>query len=149
MAVFLKLVSHGRIITEIGPGGLLHSLFSTIAVRLEGGRWGSRFPVVMGDLYQGAALGPAQAARALQEWREVQSGLSALPPSDMVWDYDARAAKAPWGDGHGPHVTSMANHYFTPGGLDIVKEIGENLECVVDSGGTLQFVSAPSHGQVP
>jgi hypothetical protein len=30
-----------NVITEIGPGGILHSLCSTIACRLEGGNWGS------------------------------------------------------------------------------------------------------------
>jgi len=32
----------GSVVTEIGPGGVMHSLMSTIAVHLEDGRWGSR-----------------------------------------------------------------------------------------------------------
>ena len=148
MAMFLKLVSHGTILTEIGPGGLVHSLFSTIASRLEAGKWGSRFPMVMGDLYQGRPLHPATAETALKEWREIESGLSALPPSSVIWDIEQPGSKPPWGDNYGPHVTSMANYYSTKNGLNFVKEIGDNLECVVDAGDSVQFVSADSYAHV-
>ena len=38
---------------SIGSADFLHSFFSTVAVNLEGGKWGSRFPVLMNELYQG------------------------------------------------------------------------------------------------
>ncbi len=44
----------GSVLTIIGPGGVLHALFSTIAVRLEAGQWGSRFPLIMNALYGGS-----------------------------------------------------------------------------------------------
>ena len=38
---------------QIGTGDFLHSFFSTIAYNLENKNWGSRFPVIMNELYQG------------------------------------------------------------------------------------------------
>ena len=37
---------------SIGSADFLHSFFSTVAVNLEDGKWGSRFPVLMNELYQ-------------------------------------------------------------------------------------------------
>ena len=41
------------IMYEIGTASFLHSFFSTVAYRLENNRWGSKFPVIMNELYQG------------------------------------------------------------------------------------------------
>ena len=38
---------------QIGAGDFLYSFFSTVAYRLEGAKWGDRFPVIMKKLYQG------------------------------------------------------------------------------------------------
>jgi 2,3-bisphosphoglycerate-dependent phosphoglycerate mutase len=38
---------------QIGHGNFLHSFFSTVAYNLENGNWGSRFPIIMNELYQG------------------------------------------------------------------------------------------------
>ena len=43
----------GNISYEIGTASFLYSFFSTVAYRLEKGRWGSRFPIIMNELYQG------------------------------------------------------------------------------------------------
>ena len=146
--MFLKLAGQGTILMEIGPGGLLHSLFSTIAVRLEMGQWGSRFPTVMGAFYQGESLDPGAASHALDEWRRIECGLAEQPPSAIVWDIEQPGAKPPWGAAYGAHVTSVANYYFTKYGLNLVAEVREHLECVVQSGGTLQLVTAPGHAYV-
>ena len=39
---------------QIGSGDFLHCFFSTVAVNLENGSWGSRFPLIMNKLYQGS-----------------------------------------------------------------------------------------------
>ena len=57
---------HGTVISEIGIDVVLHSLLSTVAVRLEGGEWGARFPLIMIKLYQGR-LDAWDADSALQE----------------------------------------------------------------------------------
>lgn len=51
---------------EIGTVSFFKSFFSTIYVHLEAERWGSRFPVVMKELYSGR-LKPERANDALRE----------------------------------------------------------------------------------
>jgi 2,3-bisphosphoglycerate-dependent phosphoglycerate mutase len=104
-----------KVVTEIGPGGVLHSLFSTIAVRLESGQWGSRFPLIMGQLY-GGKLADAQATAALEEFSLIAKELAQLPPTSMVWDAETPDAKPPWGPEVGPHVTNVAQYFVTTGG---------------------------------
>lgn len=43
----------GYMMYEIGAASFLHSFFSTVAYRLEKGKWGSKYPVIMDELYQG------------------------------------------------------------------------------------------------
>ena len=38
---------------QIGSGDFLFSFFSTVAYNLENQKWGSKFPVIMNELYQG------------------------------------------------------------------------------------------------
>jgi 2,3-bisphosphoglycerate-dependent phosphoglycerate mutase len=137
MTVALKC---DNIITEIGPGGILHSLFSTIAVRLEGGKWGSRFPLIIGDLYQGR-LAQTKARAALDEFRVIERELAELPPSAVVWDADDLAAVPPWGTEVGSHVRNMAQYFVTTTGRNLVAEIIDNLEALLEDGDGLEIIS--------
>lgn len=38
---------------KVGRASFLNSFFSTICYRLENGQWGSRYPYLMNNLYQG------------------------------------------------------------------------------------------------
>lgn len=129
----------GSVLTVIGPGGLLHSLFSTIAARLENGDWGSRFPWIMNGLY-GGALEERGAQAAYDEMIRIRSELAALPPSAVVWDIEQPGLQPPWGTQVGPHVTNMAQYYVTQTGRNLVDEIIDNLESQVQFGGPLEVV---------
>lgn len=137
MTVGLKQRS---VVTEIGPGGLLHSLFSTIAVRLEKGQWGSRFPTIMNDLY-GGSIQASQHDNALRELQQIQQELETIGPEKVVWDMDNPSIPPPWGTEIGSHVTSMAHYYVTITGRDLIAEIFDNLESLKEFGGTLDLVS--------
>lgn len=106
MAIAFK---QNNVITEIGPGGVLHSLFSTIAYRIENG-WGNKFPTIMGDLYDGQ-LPQEKAKIGLQEIRQIKKALELLPPTDVIWDIEIQM--------HSPHgervltLTSRMQHSFT------------------------------------
>ncbi len=39
---------------EIGSGDFLHSFFSTISFHLEPEGWGTKYPYLMNELYQGS-----------------------------------------------------------------------------------------------
>lgn len=70
MAVGIKV---GSITDEIGTPDFFHAFFSTVNSNLEKG-WGSRFPVLLNNLYQGG-LEAALAAKALAELEEVKGEL--------------------------------------------------------------------------
>ena len=125
-----------NIITEIGPGGLLHSLFSTIAFHLESGSWGSVYPLIMNNLYNWK-LEEKDAQKALIEVKKIKEGLSQLEPSQVVWDIENLSEKAPWGDEIGEHIKNMAMFYITLNGLNLVDELVENIESICKHGGNL------------
>jgi len=82
---------------EIGASSFFNSFFSTIFVRLEQEKWGSRFPIVMRELYSGR-LGYEKAEGTLIELRNIKGLLSECSPEQVVWDYEKRDALPPWGD---------------------------------------------------
>lgn len=139
MAIGLRL--HG-ITTVIGPGGVLHALFSTISLRLEPNGWGTRYPTLMHKLYQGH-LDHEDAAKALDELLDVQEKLKAHAPSEVVWDIEDPAQPPPWGLEVGPHVKSLATYFVTSTGRDLLETLIENVECLKDVSGKLEIVSLP------
>lgn len=137
MTVGLK---QGSVVTEIGPGEVLHSVFSTIAVRLENNQWGSRFPVVMNKLYQGS-VNQSDANTAYDEMSLIRKELVQLPPSLVVWDAADPKKDPPWGRTVGPHVKSCAQYWVTTTGRNILDEIIDNLESLREFGGSLDVIS--------
>jgi len=137
MAIAFK---QGGVITEIGPQGVLHSWFSTVAVKLEGGDWGSRYPCVMKLLYQGH-LSSAKAQAALAELQEIHTKLSALSVQDPVWDIEDPKQTLPKDHQRNLHATSMANYFLTVNGLDLTAEFIGNVESLLEFGGTLEIIS--------
>lgn len=130
----------GNVVTEIGPGGLMHSLMSTIAVHLENGRWGSRYPLLMDKLYQGSLAGN-DAEAALLEAQGIKIALAKLGPEEVIWDFGDRSLAPPWGKVVGANVKSMADYFVTTTRRNLVDEIIENLESLKEFGGTLDIIS--------
>lgn len=131
---------HGAVITEIGIDVVLHSLLSTVAVRLEGGEWGSRFPLIMIKLYQGR-LDALEADAALQELRQIQAGLARLEADKVIWDFNDLSRQPPWGDAVAPRTTSMADYHTTNASRNLLDEM---LACVMalrDGGGVLEIIA--------
>lgn len=123
MAVGLRA---GSVVWEIGSPDFLKAFFSTIAARLEPEGWGTRFPAVMKTLY-GGRIGGDDAARALAELDQIRQELRALPPSDVVWDYDDRAKRPPWGDDIADDITDLGNYFVTSDGKDLFDVLDEAL----------------------
>ncbi len=128
------------ITTEIGPGGVLHSLFSTISYHLEPHGWGTNYPTLMNKLYNGC-LDQEDADNALQEIREIRERLKKYNPRQVIWDIEDPTAPPPWGLDFGPHVTDLANYFVTSTGRDLIGALMENLECLKDIGGALEIIS--------
>lgn len=137
---------HGAVITEIGIDVVLHSLLSTVAVRLEGGEWGSRFPLIMIKLYQDR-LDALEADAALQELRQIQAGLARLEADKVIWDFNDLSRQPPWGDAVAPRIISMANYHPTNTGQCLLDEMFDCVMALKDGGGVLEII--PLGGMAP
>jgi len=137
MAVALK---QENIITEIGHYGVVHSWFSTVATHLEGNKWGSKFPTVMLNLYQGK-LKNDQGKAALLELKSIAGSLSKLSTSDLVWDAEDPAKQPPPEHQRNPRATSLENYFLTVNCLDLTQEFIGNVEAMNEFGGDLEMIS--------
>ena len=118
---------------EIGSPEFFNAFFSTVAVRAEGERWGSRYPTVMNDLYAGS-VEPARAELALRELDSIRQDLSRQGPKQVVWDFENRSARPPWGDDISPAITSLADYFVTSDGRDLIDALREGLSQSVELG---------------
>ncbi|PTY38449.1 hypothetical protein BGP77_12120 [Saccharospirillum sp. MSK14-1] len=117
MSVGLKI---GSINTEIGSADFLHAFFSTVSYRLESDGWGSRFPVIMNELFQGQ-LDAAHVDAAIVELDSIQEELKSFKPKDVIWDIYNLDAKPPWGDNISARITDLSNYFVTSNGSDLIE----------------------------
>jgi hypothetical protein len=108
----------GDLIWRVGTADLLHSFFSTISVRLEPLGWGTRFPALMNDLYQGE-LGPDRVETALSELLLARRELSFVPPEHVVLDADDPLAPSPWRAEAASGSPDASKCFFTDEGKDL------------------------------
>lgn len=136
---------HGALITEIGIDVVLHSLLSTVAVHLEDGEWGSRFPLIMIKLYQ-SRLDASDADAALLELRQIQAGLARLEADKVIWDVNDLDRQPPWGDAVAPRITSMANYHTTNTGQCLLDEMFDCVRALQRTGGVLEVIALEGIG---
>lgn len=128
----------GSIITEVGTADFLHAFFSTVSYRLEPGGWGSRFPALMNELFQGR-IEAASANTALKELDTIQSELKEFMPGKVVWDiYDLKATP-PWGNSISDQITSLSNYFVTSDGKDLIEVIRDRLQRLKVKGGFMEI----------
>lgn len=136
----IMVLKQGRVETEVGSKELVHSLFSTVAVRLEGGKWGSRFPVVMNQLSKGS-LTHEHCQAAMAEMKTIRQELQKFKPDQVVFDAkDLKAKPANIADII-LHLGTLATCHTTIGGRSLIDEIVDNLESQRQFGGLLQIIS--------
>ena len=73
----------------IGTADFLNAFFSTVCGRLENGKWGSRFPHLMNELYQGV-LPVKHLAAGTEELSQIKQELAQFAPDQVIWDIDDR-----------------------------------------------------------
>jgi Immunity protein 70 len=122
-----------NIMWPVGAASFFTSFFSTIVALLEPAGWGTRFPVLMDELYQGELSGD-RAAEARKELDTIQHELRAYPPSAVVWDIYDRSKRPPWGDDIADDITDLGNYFVTSDGRDLIRVLGEALEFAAESG---------------
>jgi 2,3-bisphosphoglycerate-dependent phosphoglycerate mutase len=128
MAVGLKT---DPIFYMIGTGSFMHSFFSTIAYRLEGNKWGSKFPNLMNGLYN-AEVEPDVSKWVLDELQIIKLELSRLTPDKVIWDIDNLTKRPPWGDNIAKTITDLSNYFVTSDGKQLLDVFEEALRASID-----------------
>lgn len=100
---------------QIGNGDFLHSFFSTISYHLEPNGWGSKYPYLLKDLYNGK-LGYENIRKAFDEAKEIKNKLQQYKPNDVIWDIEDLSQRPPWGDRISPTITNLSNYFVTSDG---------------------------------
>jgi hypothetical protein len=126
----------GNVAREVGTQDLLHAFFSTISYHLEPGGWGSRYPELMNELYQGRLDAP-KAAKVLNDVLSIREQLKGFRPDEVVWDIENRNAGPPWGDDIGPNVTDLSNYFLTSNGRYLFDVLVDCLQALQQKGGCL------------
>lgn len=114
---------------QIGTGDFLYSFFSTIAFKLETGKWGSKYPYIMNELYNGN-LQKDHIAMAMKELDVIVSELKKFPPSEVVWDFEDLSKQPPWGNKISSDITDLSNYFVTSDGEDFISV----LRCALEDG---------------
>lgn len=57
---------------------------------------------------------------AFHELAEVEQQLAAHPPDSVVWNHERPDLRPPWGDNIAPHITSLANYFWTSDGRPLL-----------------------------
>ncbi|MBA2871433.1 hypothetical protein HNQ85_001703 [Anoxybacillus calidus] len=100
---------------EVGHPDFLHSFFSTISFHLEEEGWGTKYPLLMNDLYNDK-LKWHDVPKARNQLKEIEEQLSKYSPEQVVWDIDDLSKVPPWGDKISSKVTNLANYFATSEG---------------------------------
>lgn len=114
-------------IYTIGTADFLHAFFSTVCGRLENGKWGSRFPHLMNELYQGV-LPVKHLAAGTEELSQIKQELAQFAPDQVIWDIDDRSLTPPWGDNISNDITDLSNYFVTSEGEDFLSVFAAALD---------------------
>lgn len=114
-------------IYTIGTADFLHAFFSTVCGRLENGKWGSRFPHLMNELYQGV-LPVKHLASGTEELSQIKQELAQFAPDQVIWDIDDRSLTPPWGDNISDDITDLSNYFVTIEGEDFLSVFAAALD---------------------
>jgi hypothetical protein len=111
---------------HVGSPDLLHAFFSTISVRLEPFGWGTRFPALMNELYQGD-LPVGSVETALSELLLARRELALLPASRVVWDADDPFAASDRAEALAGGAPDLSRCFFTEDGRDLFEVVASAL----------------------
>lgn len=104
---------------DIGNWKFLYSFFSTIAHHLEKREWGSVYPYLMNDFYDGS-ISNNNLELLHKELIDVKNKLKKLPPNQVIWDFEDLKKSPPWGNVISTDITDMSNYYVTCNGEDFI-----------------------------
>ena len=80
-----------------GTSDFLHAFFSTISYNLEENKWGSKYPILMKELYQGK-MSWKNAGKGIEELKLIKEELKRFTPEHVVWYIEDISKQPPWGE---------------------------------------------------
>ncbi len=125
---------------KIGTGDFLNSFFSTIYVRLENSDWGSKYPIIMNQLYNGS-IKKEEILDAKKEVYKIKEELKKFPPADVVWGFENQRIKPPWGDEVSSDINDLSNYFVTSDGDDLFTVLEKAMETSIEIEEDLQIKS--------
>ena len=111
---------------KIGSGSFLNSFFSTIYVKLENNNWGSKYPLIMNDLYNGC-VNKNNIDEFKEEISRLRLELKQLHPDQIVWNFEDLSEIPPWGSEVSSEITSMENYFVTSEGYNLIDVIEKSI----------------------
>lgn len=112
---------------SVGTDDFFHSFFSTICIDLEKGEWGSKFPIIMNELYSGN-LSLDKLKDAQNELEEIKQEFSKLSPDKIVWDAEDLGKTPPWGRNVSSDITNLAEYFITSDGNNLIDRLNEAID---------------------
>lgn len=117
----------------VGEGSFFNSFFSTIYVRLENNEWGSKYPIIMNQLYWGE-IPLEDIELGIAELLSIQNELKDFLPEDIIWDFEDLSSTPPWGDDIGPHITNLSKYFITSSGSDLFEVMLNSFRFAIEKG---------------
>lgn len=93
--------------------------------------WGSRFPIIMNDLYEGK-LSKDKLKVARKEINGINSELSNFTPNKVVWDVEDLKKTPPWGKNISEDITNLAEYFVTTDGRYLLEVLMEAISEAID-----------------
>ncbi|EWG08814.1 immunity 70 family protein [Cytobacillus firmus] len=112
---------------QVGHGDFLHSFFSTISYHLEQNGWGTEYPFLLNELYNGK-LENKNIDSAINELEAIKKKLQKFSPSQVIWDIEDLSKRPPWGDNISKDITNLSNYFITSEGEDLIDMLMKALE---------------------
>lgn len=104
---------------QVGSEDFLFSFFSTVACNLENQKWGTKFPVIMNELYLGE-LNSSRILKAINELEQIKQGLSKYSPDKVVWNIKNLSTQPSWRTNISDDITDLSNYFVTSDGEDFI-----------------------------
>ena len=112
---------------EIGSRSFFYCFLSTVSANLEPSGWGSRFPVLIKKLHRGT-VSPSDLPQLNHELSTIRIELKKYPPSRVVWNFEHREIRPPWGDKISEQITDLSNYFVTSDGKDLFEAFSSAIE---------------------
>lgn len=128
------------VLLEIGGADFFYSFFSTICYNLENKVWGSKYPIIMNNLYEGRIKNNIL-TEAKDELIEIHKRLKLLSTDNVIWDFDNLSKNPPWGSNISNEITDLSNYYVTSNGEDLFMILFEGIDIAINENKDIEVIS--------